>query len=111
MKRLLNTLYVTNPDARLRKKDDAICVAVDGAPSMSVPFHVLESIVLFGHVGCSMALLAACAERGVSVTILDERGRFKARVEGETTETCFCDENSIGWPPTPMLVYGYHVVL
>ncbi|MBM6907267.1 type I-C CRISPR-associated endonuclease Cas1c [Collinsella intestinalis] len=85
MKRLLNTLYVTNPDARLRKKDDAICVAVDGAPSMSVPFHVLESIVLFGHVGCSMALLAACAERGVSVTILDERGRFKARVEGETT--------------------------
>ena len=38
MKRLLNTLYVTNPDARLRKKDDAICVAVDGAPSMSCRF-------------------------------------------------------------------------
>lgn len=85
MKRLLNTLYVTNPDARLRKKDDAIYVAVDGVSSMSVPFHVLENIVLFGHVGCSTALLAACAERGVSVTILDERGRFKARVEGETT--------------------------
>ena len=85
MKRLLNTLYVPNSDARLRKKDDAILVMADGDASMSVPFHILESIVLFGHVGCSTALLAACADHGVSVTLLDEQGRFKARLEGETT--------------------------
>ncbi len=85
MKRLLNTLYVTNSDAVLRKKDDAILITVDGEPNMSVPFHILESIVLLGHVGCSMALLSACADRGVSVTLLDEQGRFKARVEGKTT--------------------------
>lgn len=82
MKRLLNTLYVTNPDALVRKKDDAISVSVDGERVMSVPFHVLEGVVLFGHVGCSAAFLEACAERGVGVVLLDERGRFKARVEG-----------------------------
>ncbi len=85
MKRLLNTLYITNPGARLRKKDDAVSVVVDDETKMSVPFHILESIVLLGHVGCSTSLLAACAERGVSVTLLDERGRFTARVEGRTT--------------------------
>ncbi len=82
VKRLLNVLYVTNPDAVVRKRSDAIAVSVDGRQVMSVPFHVLEQVVLFGHVGCSMSLLAACADHGVNVTLLDERGRFSARVEG-----------------------------
>lgn len=82
MRRLLNTLYVTNPDALVKKRDDAISVSVGGERVMSVPFHVLEGVVLFGHVGCSAAFLAACAERGIGVVLLDERGRFKARVEG-----------------------------
>lgn len=82
MKRLLNTLYITNPEAMVRKKDDAISVRVNDEQVMSVPFHLLDGIVLFGHVGCSAALLAACAEHSVSVILLDESGRFKARVEG-----------------------------
>lgn len=82
MRRLLNTLYVTNPDALVRKKDDSVCVSVDGKPVMSVPFHLLEGVVLLGHVGCSTALMGACAEHGVSVILLDEKGRFRARVEG-----------------------------
>ena len=82
MKRLLNTLYVTNPDAVVRKKSDAISVKIGESQAASIPFHLLDGIVLFGHVGCSAALLAACAEHGLSVVLLDENGRFKARVEG-----------------------------
>lgn len=82
MKRLLNTLYVTNPDAVVRKKSDAISVRIGENQAASIPFHLLDGIVLFGHVGCSAALLAACAEHGMSVVLLDENGRFKARVEG-----------------------------
>ena len=59
MKRLLNTLYLTNPDAYLRKKDDALAVYVEQKKVMSVPFHLLEGVVLFGHVGCSTAVLGA----------------------------------------------------
>lgn len=84
MKRLLNTLYLTNPDAYLRKRDDALAVYVEQDEVMSVPFHLLEGIVLFGHVGFSTSVLGACASRGVSVVILDERGRFQARVDGPT---------------------------
>jgi CRISPR-associated protein Cas1 len=82
MRHLLNTLYVTNPEALHRKKDDAIEVVVEGRPAMSVPFHLLDGVVLFGHVGVTSALLASCAEHGLSVVLLDEGSRFKARVEG-----------------------------
>ncbi len=82
MKRLLNTLYLTNPDAYLRKKDDALAVYVEQKKVMSVPFHLLEGVVLFGHVGCSTAVLGACATRGISVAILDDGGRFQASVRG-----------------------------
>lgn len=82
MKRLLNTLYVTNPEAYLRKQDDAVAIFVDDAKVMSVPFHLLEGMVLFGHVGCSTYLLGACARKGITTVLLDEGGRFMARVEG-----------------------------
>lgn len=84
MRKLLNTLYLTNPDALLRKQDDALCVTLDGKRVMSVPFHVLDGIVLFGHVGCSAAVLRACGERGVTVVMLDEAGRYSGRFEGPT---------------------------
>ncbi|MDO4806810.1 MAG: type I-C CRISPR-associated endonuclease Cas1c [Coriobacteriales bacterium] len=85
MRRMLNTLYVTNTDAYLRKQDDCIAVFVDNKKAMSVPFHLLEGMVLFGHVSCSTALLGACASHGVRVTLLDERGRYMARVEGSVS--------------------------
>lgn len=85
MKRLLNTLYLTNPDAYLRKKDDALAVYIEQERVMSVPFHLLEGVVLFGHVGCSTSVLGACVSRGVSVSIMDEGGRFQARVNGPTS--------------------------
>ena len=85
MKRLLNTLYLTNPDAYLRKKDDALAVYLGDEKAMSVPFHLLDGVVLFGHVGCSTSVLGACALHGVTVVILDETGRFQARVRGPTS--------------------------
>jgi len=44
MKRLLNTLYLTNPDAYLRKKDDALAVYVEQKKVMSVPFYSLRDL-------------------------------------------------------------------
>lgn len=82
MKRMLNTLYVTNKDAFVCKKDDNVCVRVDGKDALKVSFHLLEGIVLFGYAGASSPLMYECAKRGIAVSILDEKGRFAARVEG-----------------------------
>lgn len=67
------------------KKDDNVCIRLSGTDALKVPFHLLEGIVLFNYAGCSSKLLGACAQKGIGVCILDEKGRFAARVEGPTT--------------------------
>lgn len=82
MKKLLNTLYITNKDAYACKEDDNVCVRLNGERVLKVPLHLLEGIVLFNYAGASSALLGACAKNGISVAIFDEKGKFAARVEG-----------------------------
>ncbi len=82
MKKLLNTIYVTTEDAWLRKDGANVVVEVDGAERGRAPLHLLDGVVSFGRAGASPALLAACAEAGITVSYLSPNGRFLARVEG-----------------------------
>ncbi len=85
MRRLLNTIYVTAEDAWLRKDGANIVIEVDGAERGRAPLHLLDGVVSFGRAGASPALLAACAEAGITVSYLTPEGRFLARVEGPRT--------------------------
>lgn len=82
MKRLLNTLYVTTPGSYLSKEGEAIEVRREDGTRTLVPLLALEGVLAFGAVGASPYILGHCAERGVSVGLLTENGRFLARVEG-----------------------------
>ncbi len=79
---LLNTLYVTTPDAYLRLEGETLCVMVEKEKRLQVPLHHLSSIVCFGHTMMSPGLMARCAEDGRSVVWVDRNGRFSARLEG-----------------------------
>jgi CRISPR-associated protein Cas1 len=79
---LLNTLYVTTPDAYLRLEGETVCVMVEDQKRLQVPLHHLGGFVLFGHAMMSPGLLGRCAEDGRSVVWLDREGRFRARLEG-----------------------------
>ena len=83
---LLNTLYVTLPDSYLRLDNDTLRV-VDGnrETRLRVPLHHLQAVVCFGHVGLSAGLMHRLAEDGKALVLLDMHGRFKARLEGETS--------------------------
>ena len=85
MPRLLNTLYVTSEDAWLRKDGLNIVVEVGGVERSRAPLHMLDGVVSFGRPGASPALMAACAEAGITLSHLDPNGRFLARVEGVRT--------------------------
>ena len=85
MRRLLNTIYVTSEAAWLRKDGANLVVEIDGKETGRVPLHMLEGVVSFGRPGASPALLAACAEAGITISHLDPNGRFLARVEGMRT--------------------------
>lgn len=79
---LLNTLYVTTPEAYLRLEGETLCVMVDKEKRLQIPQHHLGAIVCFGDVMMSPALLGRCMEEGRSVVWLARNGRFQARVEG-----------------------------
>jgi CRISP-associated protein Cas1 len=80
--RLLNTLYVTTPDAYLRLDNDTISVKVEDEVKLRVPIHHLASVVVFGNIGMSTPLMHRLAMDGIALVLLDANGRFKARLEG-----------------------------
>lgn len=82
MRKLLNTLYVTIPDAYLAKEGQNVLVKVNDEIRFRMPIHNLEGIVHFGYTGASPQLMAFCAENNVGLTFCTEHGRFLARVTG-----------------------------
>ena len=79
---LLNTLYVTLPDAWLRLDNDTLRVDVERETRLRVPLHHLSAVVCLGHVGMSAPLMHRLADDGIALVLLDAQGRFKARLEG-----------------------------
>lgn len=84
MKKLLNTLFITQPDVYLSLDGDNIVILKEREKSGRLPLHNLESIVSFGFTGASPALMGYCAERSISIVFLKKNGRFLARVIGKS---------------------------
>jgi len=82
MRKLLNTLYVTIPQAYLNKEGETVQVRIEKEIRLRIPIHTLEGIVCVGQVSMSPALMGFCAERNVGVSFLSEHGRFLARIQG-----------------------------
>ncbi|MBU2489056.1 MAG: type I-C CRISPR-associated endonuclease Cas1c [Proteobacteria bacterium] len=82
MKKMLNTLFVTTQGTYLKKEGETVVIRQEKQDRARFPIHTLSGIVCFGNVSASPFLLGFCAERGVSVSFLSQRGRFLARVTG-----------------------------
>ena len=82
MKKLLNVLYVTTPDSYLSLDGETVVILVAGSEKFRMPIHNIESIVCFGYLGVSPALMGFCAEKGKGLCFLSPYGKFLARVYG-----------------------------
>lgn len=82
MKRHLNTLFVTTEGSYLAKDGQAVAVRIEKETKLRIPLHNLDGIVCFGRVGFSSALAGACAEGGVTLSLLTPNGKFLASVVG-----------------------------
>lgn len=82
MKKLLNTLYITRPDAYLSLDGETVVLLQEQEVVGRVPLHNLERIMTFGYTGASPALMGKCAEYGIELIFMTASGKFLARVEG-----------------------------
>jgi len=82
MKKLLNTLYITRPDCYLHKERETVVIKQGDNKLGQFPMLALQSILCFGQVGVSPALMAACVESGVGLSFFTEFGKFQAQVMG-----------------------------
>ena len=84
-RQILNTLYIMTPHAYAHLENDTLRVDVEHEKRMQVPLHHLGSVVCLGNIMVSPALMHRCADEGISLVLLDNNGRFKARLEGAVT--------------------------
>lgn len=84
MKRLLNTLYISNPDCYLSLDGENVVVKMKEEEVGRIPLHNIESIVTFGYTGVSPKLMGHCAENNISITFLSGSGKFLATICGES---------------------------
>ena len=84
MRKLLNTLYVTTPEAYLSKDGQNVVVSVKQQEVFRIPAINIEGIVTFGYMGASPGLMKLCSDSGISLTFLSPNGRFISRVQGAT---------------------------
>lgn len=84
MKKILNTLYVTNEKAYLALDGENVVIQENGNILGRLPIHTIDSIVVFGYVGASPALMGKCADLNKSLVFLKPSGRFLAKVTGKS---------------------------
>ncbi len=79
---LLNTLYVMTPHAYAHLENTTVRIDVEHEKRLQVPLHHIGGLVCFGNIMVSPALMHRLADEGKSLVLLEEHGRFKARLEG-----------------------------
>ncbi|MCB1949087.1 type I-C CRISPR-associated endonuclease Cas1c [Nitrosomonas sp.] len=82
MYQILNTLYIMTPNAYAHLENNTLRIDVEREKKLQVPLHHLGTVVCFGNIMISPALMHRCAENGIGLVLLDGNGRFKARLEG-----------------------------
>lgn len=95
MRKLLNTLYVTTPEAYLSKDGLNVVISVQQEEVFRIPVINIEGIVTFGYMGASPGVMKLCSDNGISLTFLSPQGRFISRVQGCYERECSVTQKAV----------------
>lgn len=73
------------PQAYAHLDNNTVRIEVERETRLRVPLHHLGGLVCHGNALVSPALIHRLADEGKSLVLLDEHGRFKARMEGSVS--------------------------
>ena len=89
MRKLLNTLYITNENAYLSLDGENLVCSVEDESKFRIPFDNIENIVCFNYLGCSPAVMGKCVDKCIPINFISPGGKFLAKVCGETKGNVF----------------------
>ncbi len=89
MRKLLNTIYITNEDTYLSLDGENLVCKINGENKLRIPFDNVENIVCFNYMGCSPALMGKCVSKTIPINFISPQGKFLAKVCGETKGNVF----------------------
>ena len=89
MRKLLNTIYVTNEKMFLGLDSENLVCQLDGKVVFRIPFENIEGITCFNYMGCSPALMGKCVEKHIALNFVSPQGKFLGKVCGETKGNVF----------------------
>lgn len=89
MRKLLNTIYVTNELAYLTLDGENLVCKIEDEIKLRIPFENVENIVCFNYLGCSPALMGKCVSKTIPINFISPQGKFLAKVCGETKGNVF----------------------
>lgn len=89
MRKLLNTIYITNENMYLTLDGENLVCKLDGEIKLRIPFDNIENIVCFNYMDCSPALMGKCVNKLIPINFVSPQGKFLAKVCGETKGNVF----------------------
>lgn len=89
MRKLLNTVYVTNELAYLTLDGENLVCKIEGQEKLRIPFDNVENVVCFNYIGCSPALMGKCVGNTIPINFISPQGKFLAKVCGEIKGNVF----------------------
>lgn len=89
MRKLLNTLYITNKHCYVSRDRENIVISVEKKIVKRFPIHILEGIICFNYNGASPGIIKLCAEHNISIAFLTPSGRLCGRFVGKTNGNVF----------------------
>ena len=95
MRRLLNTIYITNEQSYLSLDGENLVCSVENEIKLRIPFANVENVVCFNYMGCSPALMGKCVREQIPIHFVSPQGKFLAKVCGETKGNVFLRVNQI----------------
>lgn len=89
MRKLLNTVYITNEQAYLMLDGENLVCKVEDEIKLRIPFENIENIVCFSYMGCSPSLMGKCVGKAIPINFVSPQGKFLAKVCGKTKGNVF----------------------
>ena len=70
-------LYLTEQGAILRKAGDRLLVEKDDELMLDVPYHKLETVLLFGNVQVTTQAMGELLEKGINLSLFSRHGQYR----------------------------------